>query len=288
MAERGMGRIFRRTRKVGTDRIEYGNYLIEYWHRGRAYKESSGSLDRNVARRLLKQRIVECATGKLLGPLHERVTVNELLSDLAVEYEVQGRASTKTLEHRTKALLAHLDSVRAIDVSTDRLNRLVIAWRAAKKAPATINRYMATLRRAFVVGAHARPRPKVASVPIFPRQPEHNVRQGWIDRPTMVALLAHLETTDPVLHDLVTWLYWTAMRVGSARQMEWSSIDRETWSLVLPAEYEKSRKARALPLLPVLQAVLKRRWEARVAYASAQASSSPGCSGDCIEDGPAR
>ena len=266
MAERGLGRIFRRTRKVGSDRIEYGNFLIEFWHRGVCHRESSGSQNRNVARRLLKQRIAECATGKLVGPLHERVTVNDLLADLAAEYEVQGRASIKTLAHRTKALLAHLDGVRAIDVSTDRLNRLVIAWRAAQKQPATINRYLATLRRAYVVGAQARP-PKVAHVPIFPRQTEHNVRRGWIDRPTMVALLAHLETADSVVHDLVTWLYWTAMRIGSARQLEWTSVDCEAWSLVLPAEHEKTGKARALPLLPVLQAVLQRRWDARVAYA---------------------
>jgi integrase len=251
---------------VGDDRVEYGRWLIEYWHRGVGHRESSGSLDRNVARRLLKQRLAECATGKLVGPLHERVTVNELLSDLAVEYEVQGRASTATLAHRTKALLAHLDGVRAVDVSTDLLNRLVLTWRAAKKQPATINRYLATLKRSFIVGAQARP-PKVAQVPIFPRQPEHNVRRGWIDRPTMVAILAYLKATDVVLHDLITWLYWTAMRIGSARQLEWTSIDRETWSFVLPAEHEKSRKARALPLLPVLQDVLKRRWDAHIEYA---------------------
>jgi hypothetical protein len=114
--ERGFGRIYRRTKNG----VGYGAYVIAYSWRGRDYRESTGSLDRNVARRLLKTRLAEMQQGRLAGPAAERVTVDELLADLVVDYRIHGRPSLRTLTGHQTALLAHLGGVRAVDVTMAR------------------------------------------------------------------------------------------------------------------------------------------------------------------------
>jgi hypothetical protein len=71
-----MGRVFRR-----------GNiYWIEYWHRGKQYRESSKSAKESEVRKLLKQRLGEIGLGKLLGPIEERVTFDALAADYLQDY----------------------------------------------------------------------------------------------------------------------------------------------------------------------------------------------------------
>ena len=73
--ERGMGRVYRPTRQClrckgkGCGRCKAGRRQIAVWtiqfsHRGRQYRESSGSTKRADAVRLLKKRMSEIGVGK--------------------------------------------------------------------------------------------------------------------------------------------------------------------------------------------------------------------------------
>src|SRR5436189_536722 len=96
---------------------------------------------------------------------------------------------------------------------------------AKKSAPATINKRMTTLRRAFNLGRRATP-PKVVTVPEFPRLPEHNAREGFFEKAELFAVLAQI--TDTGLRDFLEWAFWTGMRKGEIAKLEWSAFDRET------------------------------------------------------------
>jgi integrase len=254
-----MGRIYRRPGSK--------NWWVEVWYRGRQYRESSESPKRSVARMLLRTRLAEMLAGRFGGTTAAHVTVKTLLDHLELDYALHQRASLRTLPGHRSALLEHLEGVRAADVTTARLTRMVLAWQEAKKAPATINRYLGTLRRAYTLGKRATP-PLVVTVPDVPRLPEHNVRTGYADHaavPKLLAALAH----DPPLRDFIDWLYWTGMRRGAVRDLRWQDVDRKAGTLRLPAELEKTRRSRALPLPPPLRALLERRWAARSAHAKA-------------------
>jgi len=259
MNERGMGRIFRRPGSR--------NWWVEVWYRGTQHRESAKSTKRSVARDLLKARLAEMTSGRFVGARAERVTVAELLDNLELDYRLHGRASLRNLRSHRAALLAHLEGVRAVDVTTARLTRAVLAWQEAEYAPATINRFLGTLRRAYSLGKRATP-PLVQTVPDVPHLPEHNVRTGYADHAVVPKLLAALDH-DPPLHDFVEWLYWTGMRRGAVRDLRWQDIDRKAGTLRLPAEIEKTRRSRALPVPPALRAVIERRWTARTEYAKA-------------------
>ncbi len=58
---RGMGRVFKRG----------SIYWIAYNHRGKEYRESARTESESDAQRLLKKRIGEAVSGKLIGPSEE-------------------------------------------------------------------------------------------------------------------------------------------------------------------------------------------------------------------------
>jgi hypothetical protein len=65
------------------------------------------------------------------------------------------------------------------------LNGIVQEWQREGRAPATINKFVATLRRAFRLG---RLNKKVRVLPDFPEKlAEHNARQGFAEWGTVLA-----------------------------------------------------------------------------------------------------
>ena len=82
---RGLGRIFKRG----------SVFWIAYYHRGKEYRESSESENESQARKLLKKRLGEIGSGKLVGPIEEKVTFEQLADDLIKDYEVNGKRSVR-------------------------------------------------------------------------------------------------------------------------------------------------------------------------------------------------
>jgi hypothetical protein len=92
-------------------------YWIEYWHRGKQYRESSRSTKKSEARKLLKKRLGETGLGKLIGPIEERV----------------------------KHLQRYFGMDRTPDITTTRIQGYTQARLEAGATPATVNRDLAAL-----------------------------------------------------------------------------------------------------------------------------------------------
>ncbi len=247
---KGFGRIFRRRRSP--------YWWIAYTFRGREVRESAKTTNKNQAGDFLKARLAAIGTNTYVGRTAEAVTVAELLADLRVTYEIQRRASLRTLRGHIAALTEKLGREKAVNVTLPMLNEVVREWQQAGRAPATINKLLASLRRAFVLGRDAH---KVATVPAFPRLPEHNARQGFCDWPTFLALLGALP--DDGLRDYVEWAGRTGMRKAESARLTWAGYDRETGVVRLPGKDAKTGEPRRIVLAGPLQALIARRIEAR-------------------------
>src|ERR1700687_5137036 len=79
-------------------------WWIRYSVRGRDFRESSGSDNEDKAHKLLKARWKEVGRGRFIGPMQDKVTMDELFNSLESEYTVNGRRSLGTLQGR----LVHL------------------------------------------------------------------------------------------------------------------------------------------------------------------------------------
>jgi hypothetical protein len=177
------------------------------------------------ARRLLRRRQRELAVhtaGLRLfqGPRQERVTLEDLLKALEEDLEVRGRCSIRQVKSHLKPVRAFFREVRALAVTPDRLRDYVRARQDAGSAPATLNRQLELIRRAFTLAAEAG---TVTYVPRMPRLPERNARQGFFERADLEAVLTHL--TDADVRDCVEWFSWTGMRPREIRVLTWPALD---------------------------------------------------------------
>jgi len=92
-------------------------WWIRYSVRRRDFGESSHSEQEGIAQKLLKSRWQELGRGRFIGPSQERVTMEDLLTSLEIDYEVNGRRSRGTLKGRLVHLRAAFGNCRAVDVN---------------------------------------------------------------------------------------------------------------------------------------------------------------------------
>lgn len=260
MKTRGLGRVYQpkwRDKKSGEIKTA-ATWWVQYSHRGKVYRESSGSTVRAKAVNLLKRRLAEIGRGKLVGPQEDRVTFEDLKTDYLRDYEVRGLRSKETAEARAKHLAAYFGMDRALDITTDRI-RAYQAHRLQEKAQAgTINREAAALARMFHLAVKAG---RLSICPIFPERLEENPpRQGFFERGEYLAIREHLPAH---YQDVLDFAYWTGWRKQEILGLEWREVDLAGSVIRLNPERSKTKTGRVLPLSPPLRDVLARRLSKR-------------------------
>jgi integrase len=245
---RGMGRIFMRG----------GIAWIAYCYRGKEYRESSESASTSQARKLLKKRLGEIGAGKLIGPIEERVTFEELADDLLRDYNVNKRKAVKTIEYPIKHLRKSFDRSKALDLTTDRINAHIERRQTEGAKNATINRELAALKRMFSLAVQAG---KLSSKPYIPTLEENNARQGFLDYGSFLSLIENLPETR---RDCVTFLYHSGWRVSEIKALEWRDVDLAGQVVRLRPEISKNKDGRLLPLQGELLKLILRTKQSRL------------------------
>lgn len=167
--ERGKGSVFQN----GSD-----TWWIKYYERGIPRRESSKSTDKKDAEALLKRRLAEVETG-VFNP-KASIQIDELVSDVLADYKEKARKSYDTVEQRWRVNLKPFFGKRkAGDITTDMVRRYSKQRIDDGAEPATINRELAILKRAFNLGLQSTP-PKIRMVPYIPTFKENNVRTGFL------------------------------------------------------------------------------------------------------------
>jgi integrase len=166
---RGSGSIFHNGSAV---------WWVKFSHDGIARRESSYSTDRKVAEKLLALRLAEVKTDTFVP--RRSIPVDELIADLLSEYQEKQQKSTTCVRARWRLhLQPFFTKKRASDVSTDMVRRYIKLRTEQSASPATINRELAVLKRAFNAARESTP-PKVKMVPYIPMFQERNVRTGFL------------------------------------------------------------------------------------------------------------
>jgi integrase len=225
-------------------------------------REPGGRTDKE-ARKKLKHRLNEVAnhtTGlrHFQGPRQERLTVEDLLHALEREYDIHGRKSLPQLRSHLRHIRRFFSMDRALSVTTDRLRDYIAARQRDGAAPASINRGLEGLQRAFALAVEGG---LLSFAPRVPSLQERNARQGFFERADFEAIMGRLGDAD--LRDFCEWLYRTGMRPGEIRSLEWPTLDRETWTLRLHAKDAKTGYGRVIPIEGELRALMERRLKAR-------------------------
>jgi integrase len=260
---RGLGFLYQPTyvdKRTG-ERRTAANWWVQYSIRGKRFRESSGSSNQADAVKLLKRRIGAAAQGRPVGPNVERTTFEDLARILLDDYTANGRRSLERVEDAIGHLRGFLGDAFALDITSDRISKYV-TWRQKEHAaPATINRELAALRRAFRLAAKAG---KVAMRPEISLLREDNRRKGFFEVEQYKAMLENLPD---YLRPVVLTAYITGWRIRSeilTRQKH--HLDPNAGWLRLEPGETKSGEGRNFPLTPELRDVLLRQLEETRAF----------------------
>jgi hypothetical protein len=174
----------------------------------------------------------------------KRTLMADLFEDLLADYLAKGQSydwAERYVRLHLKPAFGHL---RAGQVTTALIRRYIAARQEAGAAPATINRELALLKRAFRLGAAHTP-PKVATVPYIPMLKEENARQGFLEHDEYEALVAHMP---PVFRAIVAS---DTTRAAAARRF-WrcggSQVDLAAGIVRLEARMTKTGEPRTVAL----------------------------------------
>ena len=136
------------------------------------------------------------------------------------------------------------------------MNRYADLRRQGEAAPATINRELAALRRAYRLGIR---QGVLATMPPITTPREDNVRTGFFDREQVNSVCKHLadERTAAVKFCCITG--WRSY--SEVFPLRWSQVDFKGGFVRLEPGTTKNREGRVFPLTPELRALLEQRLE---------------------------
>ena len=231
-------------------------WWVKYYDRGRPVYESSKSHRAEDAQRLLRKRLGEIATGVFRGIAPERTSLNQLFDLVVADYRETSKRSLEDVLSRLRLhLRPRLGKLRAADFGTSELRRYKDGRIREQAAPATINRELSILKRAFSLGSRHDP-PLVIHNPPIEKLPENNVRTGFLEKAEYERLIAELPE---YLKLALIIAYHTGCRLGEVTSLQWADINFGAGTLTIRAEVAKNKRHRNLPLYGEMNSALRRQ-----------------------------
>lgn len=216
---------------------------------GELYRESAETTLKTTAQTKLARRIREIEDGFTRA----KISVSELIESAFRHYEREGFSSLQDAKERwEKHLKPVFGSLRASQVTTEKLAAYGAARLQEKAARATINRELALLRLAFNLGRKAR---QLQYVPHFPMHRENNTRTGFLEDAQYDKLAATCAKRGLWLRTMFETAVQLGWRSGELKGMRVRQADIAAGILRLEPGTTKNREGREA-VMPATLALL--------------------------------
>jgi integrase len=238
---------------------------IGYTSGGMRHVESTKSEKKSDAQALLTSRLGDTGRGMVVTPKMFKITFGEGLKAVYSDLTMNGRKTADDTKARyDKHILLHpaedgkpaggffaadrrMNTIATADIEAYKAHRL-----EQKAAPATVNRELAAIRRAFRLAVDGG---KLAMMPKVRLLQEHNVRTGFFERHEFDAILAHLPEE---LHPPLKFAYATGWRFKSeVLPLTIERVDLRARVVRLDPGSTKSGQGRSFSMTNEVHAVLK-------------------------------
>jgi len=257
-SQRGFGRVYQpgyRDRKTKEKKLS-PTWWVEYWHRGRQFRESSQSTNRVVAVRLLHERFEEVARhGRPVSVQAEKVAFEDLVPLLVTNYQINSRKSLDRAQDAITHLREFFGLDRAIEIQPDRIEQYIAKRQCEDAMPATMKYELAVLKRMFTLAVQAQ---RLINRPYIPSIEVRNTRTGFFEEPEFRAVLEHLpEEVKPVAE----FMYLTGWRKQEVLTLGWRQVDFNAGVVRLEPGTTKTDEGRTFPfsIFPAMKALLERQ-----------------------------
>lgn len=229
-------------------------WWIDYSFRGQRHRESCGSHRKKDAKALLRKRMKEMGSGKLIGADEEKLTLADLKQMIKDDYRIRGLKSWDRVETSWKALDDFFGPKhRAIDITTDKSKRHIAHRMEQGRANSTIRNEVNALRRAMNLAKDAG---RLSYVPKIPSPQVNAVREGFFTDADPKALLPKLPA---YVRPVVRFAYLTGWRKREILNLKWSQVDWDNGMVRLEPGTTKNSEGRSFPFgsLPPLKKLME-------------------------------
>jgi integrase len=238
------------------ERKTASTWWVQYFVKGTRFRESSNSRSRPEAEAFLQERLKAAAQGNPVSPKAGKRTFEDLAKILLDDYRANGRRSVGRVEDAVGHLRRFFETTPSSQIGSDLIARYVGSRQLEGAAPATINRELGALRRAFRLAQSAG---KVAFRPEISMLPEDNRREDFFEAAEYQAVLDNLPE---YLRPVIQTAYITGWRINSeilTRQKR--HVDLDSGCLRFEPRGANDEKGRSFPLTTELSEVLTRQLE---------------------------
>jgi integrase len=254
-SRRGSGSVFQ---KAGSP-----HWVVQYYrfdpskNKSVRVREYTRLSSRNAAQKLLTDRLSKIGRGEQFE-VGRPVTVSELYSALLTFTENNGAGGRAVagLGWRWKHLAPFFGGMRATNVTTDAVEKYKRQRRAEGAAPATVNRELATLRRAFNYGKRSTP-PKVYSVPHIQMFKENNARQGFVEQDEFTRMAAEAHLDGLWMRALLEVAYTYGWRRGEMLGLQVRQVDLHARTIRLNPGTTKNGEGREVVMTAEVEELLR-------------------------------
>jgi integrase len=252
---RGSGSLFRK----GNNRVWTLQYYKDDPVTGQRVRvrEATGLVSRVEAQKLLTTRLYQIDRGELFETRRAHaVRIEDLIADLKQHYLINRNPNAA---RRLDWLWGHLKSafanVLAANLTTDAINAYIRQRQVEKAANATINRELATLRRALNLGKRSTP-PKVRAVPAITMLKEDNARQGFVEHADFSRLVA--ETGEQLwLRTFLELAFTYGWRKGELLALRVRHVNLKEGTIRLDPGMAKNREGREVRMTAKVRELLQ-------------------------------
>lgn len=234
---------------------------------GKRHVESCESEKKGDAQALLTSRLGDTQRGVVVTPNLGKITLGEGLRAVYNDQKMNGKKTAEETKRKSEMhILVHLETddepAGGYFHATRRMNTMTTAdiesykaHRLEQKAkPATINRELAALRRAFRLAVDGG---TLAMMPKVKMLKEHNVRTGFLERPQFDAILAEVKETE--LHPPLKFAYATGWRKSEVLSLTVDRVDLRAGVVRLDPGTTKSGLGRSFFLTDELHTLLTKQ-----------------------------
>jgi integrase len=249
-----MGVVFRRKFKGADGTVrQCETWTARFYRAGKRVEVSTDTTKKGEAVALLKTLEGKVAGGAPVSASAHRLTVDDAMDAVFADYQTNGKATADDVERRWTMYLQPAFGGRKVSSITTADIRDYTKTRLDDGAkPATVNRELSALRRAFSLAVKDG---RSLYRPYVPMLREDNIRTGFFDRAQVDAVTTHLPEH---LRPVITFAYLTGWRVPSeVLTLTWGQVDLKAGTVRLEPGTTKNDAGRtfifdAMPALKTL------------------------------------
>ncbi|MDR4470819.1 MAG: tyrosine-type recombinase/integrase [Nitrospira sp.] len=233
-------------------------WWMSFMYRGQQIRRSTGTSDKRLAEAILSKVKVQIIEGRFFEKqdVQER-TLAELLDRYASEH------AARRANHRRELTSIHNLTGFFGNPTLDHITpKLIVAYKNKRYTdgvkPATINRELATLKKAFNLARREWEWCTDNPVSRVSMERENNTRDRWL---TVEEEQRLLQAVSPWLRDVILFALNTGMRMGEILALTWAGVD--LFRRTVTVFRSKNGERRTIPVNSVVLEVLKRKHAVR-------------------------